>query len=245
MTRLTLRAASILAASALVLLLAGCTPSDATANDSPDPTDSSTSTGGGESSDPSPSPSDESLADDVLFRITATATAPGGAVVALSETVYVPRAITTADAAALDSNLCDPWRSWPDAQIQDGEILATSVSGTWPADQDIPFTLGVWAHFDGSFELAQAYCSPGWLDTPGASNGHHVFRGSDPDSAGGWATEPYGFATGFDGELGPNDAILSDCLIELGPTVAGTSALALAWPNYVQPSPDASCTFGG
>jgi hypothetical protein len=244
MTRPAALAHALIAAGALAVALTGCVPSGPAVT--PDP--SAPSAIVDEASvdgDPTSTPTDSALADDVLFRITATATAPGGAVVELVETVNVPRAVTPADATDLDANLCDPWRSWTDAQIQDAQIVATSISGSWPADQDISFDLGQWAIFDGDFELAQAYCSPGWLDIPGESHGRHVFPGGDPDAAGGWATQQYGFSSAFDGAPGPGDVVLTACVIELGPGVAGTGTLALAWPTQTQQYPGSSCSFGG
>jgi len=240
MTRAATLAHALIVAGALAIALTGCVPGAPT-----DPSESSASVDETVTdADPSPSPSGSPLEVDVLFRITATATAPGGAIVELSETVHVPRAVTTTDEGDLDTNVCDSWRSMTDPLIQDSEIDATSISGTWPADTSIPFELGEWAIFDGSFQLAQAYCSPGMLGIPGTSNGRHVFPGGNPDAAGGWATQFYGFSTAFDGAPGPSDVVLSDCAIELGPGLAGTSALAPAWPAQTQPHPGSSCRFG-
>jgi len=191
-----------------------------------------------------PTPSVSPLAEDVLFQITATATAPGGAVVALVETVHVPRAVTATDEVDLDANYCDAWRSMADPVIQDGELAATPISGSWPANQNVVVQLGQWAIFDGSFVLAQAFCSPGWLGLPGTSTGRQVIPGADADSAGGWATQQYGFISAVGAVPGPGDIVLSDCTIELGPGLAGTSALALSWPSQIQPYPGSSCRFG-
>ena len=241
MTRAATLAHTLIAAGALAVALTGCVPTGpALTPESPAAVDEAVT-----DADPTLTPSDSALADDVLFRITATATAPGGAVVELVETVSAPRAVTPTDATDLDANLCDPWRSWTDAQIQDGHIVATAISGTWPADTAVSFELGEWAIFDGDFQLAQAYCSPGLLGIPGESNGRHVVPGGDPDADGGWATQRYGFSSAFDEGLGPADVTLSDCRIELGPGLAGTSTLALAWPAQIQPDPGSSCSFGG
>jgi hypothetical protein len=241
MTRSTVLVRALIVAGAVTVALSGCVPGGSAGDSqSPASVDETVAPAG-----PAPTPSVTALAGDVLFQITATATAPGGAVVALRETVHAPRPVTPTDEVDLDANACDGWRSMADPLIQDGELVATAISGSWPANQNVVVQLGRWAIFDGSFVLAQAYCSPGWLGLPGSSTGRQVIPGADADSGGGWATQQYGFISAVGGTPGPGDIALSDCAIELGPGLSGTSALALAWPAQTQPYAGSSCRFGG
>ena len=241
MTR-TLLVRPLIVAMALTIAISGCAPAAPVGTpESPASVDEAVT-----EESATPKPPAAALADDVLFRISVTATAPNGAVVELVEVVQVPRALTPDDEAALDAGQCDLWRTFADPQVQDAQLTATAISGTWPAERDVFMFLGQWSLFEGDFKVFQAYCSPMMLDVPGTSSGRHVFSGTDPDNEG-WATQSYGFSVDADSYInpGPDDVVLSACVIQLGPDAATASTLVQSWPAHSQDYPDFSCVFGG
>jgi hypothetical protein len=238
---------ALIAAGALLVALSGCLPAGPT-DTAETPTSSDGPETGSEEETPSPAIQEEELADDVLFRITATATGPGGTVAELVEVVHVPRATTPADEAALDAGLCDAWRDFSDPQVLDAQLSATATSGTWPANSLMFMYLGQWSLFEGDYTDFMAYCAPALLYVPGTVSGRQVVSGTDPDSGDGWATKSYGFSVAVDDyvhEPGPDEVVLSDCRLELGPAAATTtSTLVQSWPGQVQEFPAFLCVFG-
>ena len=241
MTRTSLVRA-LIGTLALAIVVSGCAPVEpAGTPESPASVDEAAT-----EESATPKPPAAALPDDVLFRISVTATAPNGAIVELVEVVQVPRALTPDDEADLDAGQCDLWRTFADPQVQDGQLTATAISGTWPAERDVFMFLGQWSLFEGDFKVFQAYCSPMMLEVPGTSSGRHVFSGTDPDNEG-WATKSYGFSVDSDSYInpGPDDVVLSDCVIQLGTAAATASTFVQSWPAHSQDYPGFSCVFGG
>jgi hypothetical protein len=232
----------VVLAALVAVVLAGCaTPgSDATASPSPDetaPIQASETSGGPVST----------LPDDLVFRITATATGPTG-VVDLVESVGLPRPVTAPEEPALDAAGCDDWRTLSAPSVQDVQFTTTLASGTWDRGW-IVADAGLRSAFSGAFFPFQANCSSAALEVPGSATALHVFVGDDPDLAGGWATERFGFfiVPGDDPDAapGPNVPHITACRIELGPNAAVASTLVAAWPSTTQNPDGLSCAFGG
>ena len=237
----------ILAATAAALLcLTACAPH---------PAPSSSAHSGPTSATPTatPTPTEAPLPDDVLFKISVTATAPNGAVAKLTETVHAPVASTdqqSADETQLD-NECDSWRTaFSSTQFVVGQVQAILVSGTWDPNQVIAADMAGYPVWQGDEQPFQAFCASARPSVPGSARAvSPVGAGTDPDRDGAWAIYRYGFGVDTDPSTdsdGPSatDAVLSHCSIQLG-AAAHTSVFASSWPASAQTTKGLSCYFGG
>jgi hypothetical protein len=228
------------------LSLAACMPGGPTPDETdstPGPTATATETALPDDGD-GPTPLDP----DVLFTISATATAPNGAVATLVQTVYKPVLTTnqqSVDEAALDSE-CTGWRDeYPSA---DYVISLIDVTDQSPAGASWEHSVAVvsmngWPVFSGEVDTFQAYCASYQVNL-GASRGvTPVLHGSGADGAHGWAHILYGFGIATEAGTdtpGPDDTVLSNCQVTLS-AEAATSAIASAWAWDGNPL---SCSFG-
>lgn len=202
---------------------------------------------------PSATPTAPPLPADVLFRISATATAPNGAVAKLTETVHAPVAATdqqTADEAQLD-NECDSWRTaYSPTKFLVGQVTAIVVSGTWDPNQAIAADMAGYPVWQGDERPFQGFCASAMPNIPGAARAVSPVGGGDADRNGGWAIYRYGFGVptdpGASAGAGPSttDAVLSHCTIQLG-AAAHDSVFASSWPGSPQTGKGLSCFFGG
>ena len=228
------------------LSLAACMPGGPT----PDETDSTP--GPTATVDETPLPDegdgDTPLDPAVLFTISATATAPNGALATLVQTVYKPVSTTnqqSVDEAALDSE-CVGWRDeYPAA---DYIISLIDVTDQSPAGASWEHSVAVvsmngWPVFSGEVDTFQSYCASYQVNL-GASRGvTPVTPGSGADGHHGWAHILYGFGIATEAGTdtpGPDDTVLSNCQITLSDEAA-TSAIASAWAWDGNPL---SCSFG-
>ena len=230
-----------------VMGLTGCAPH-------PSPT--STSHAVRSSSTPTatamPTASQAPLAADVLFQITATATAPNGAVAHLIETVHAPVAATNAQAAdeAQLNSECDP--GWQDGfsplQYLVANVSTTVVSGSWSSTDVIAADMASYPVWTGDQKPFQAFCASALPYIPGSARAVSPVGGGSPDSAGGWAIFRYGFGVPTDPSAGEtpsaSDIVLSKCALQLG-AAASKSLFAGTWAASPQTSGGLSCFFGG
>ena len=227
--------ALIAVAVALVSLLCGCTATSA---------HTSHPTRGPLAAAPSAGP----LPDTALFRITATAKAPNGAVADLIEIVYQPAAPTAMDVALLDSQCNYPgvpslkgqptWESnYPNPLIVATTITSTVRAGSpaWSPDEKVIFYFLGTAAYSGSITRFEAYCATGILGVPGTIGGVAPVPGGDPVGGSfGWANKfgSYGFNAGGNYPVTPvvgGNAIVSDCAIQLSAAAKAASTIAAAW----------------
>ena len=201
---------------------------------------------------PTPTPTLPTLPADVLFQITATATAPNGAVARLIETVHAPVTATTsqtADEAQLN-NECDP--GWQDGfsplRYLVADISTSVVSGTWDSHDVVATDMASYPVWTGDQKPFQAFCASALPYIPGAARAVSPVSGGPSDSAGGWAIFRYGFGVPTDPSAGASpgasDVVLSKCGVQLG-SAAKTSVFAGTWPTSAQTSNGLSCFFGG
>ena len=191
---------------------------------------------------------DAGLDPDVLFVISATATAPNGALATLVQTVYKPVSTTNqqgVDEAALDSE-CGGWRDeFPAAEYVISLIDVTDQSpdgSSWDRSVAVASMNG-WPAFSGEVDTFQAYCASYQVNLGASRAVTPITAGSGAEGPHGWAHILYGFGipteAGQD-TAGPNDTLLSNCQIELS-TEAATSPIASAWAWDGNPL---SCSFG-
>jgi hypothetical protein len=187
----------------------------------------------------------------VLFQITATATAPGGATARLTETVHAPVATTTnqsADEAQLDTQ-CDGWRgAFSSTKYVVAEISTAVTSGTWDSKNLVAADMAGYPVWSGDQRPYQAYCASALPYIPGAARAVSPVGGGAPDSDGGWGIYRYGFGVPTDPSAGqtasPTDVVLSKCSVQLG-AAASASVFASSWPSSPQTDNGLSCYFGG
>jgi hypothetical protein len=236
-----LAALAILAA----LSLAACSPGDPTDPEETDTTSTPTAT-----ADATPVPDDgpTPLDPDVLFVISATATAPNGALANLVQTVYKPVSTTNqqgVDEAALDSE-CTGWRDeYPSA---DYVISLIDVTDQSPAGASWQHSVAVasmngWPVFSGEVDTFQAYCASYQVNLGASRAVTPVTPGSGAEGPHGWAHILYGFGIATEAGTdtpGPDDTVLSNCQITLS-AEAAASAIASAWAWDGNPL---SCSFG-
>ena len=236
------------------LSLAACTPGGPT----PGVTDGSASptvTADGTST-PSPEDGDGDgdgdggtpIDPNVLFTISATATAPNGAIAHLVQAVYKPVAATdqqSVDQAALDSE-CTGWESdYPSPEFVVSLIDVTDASpagASWDRSVAV-VSMNGFPVFSGEVSTFQAYCASYQVNL-GASRGvTPVKAGSGSDGTHGWAHILYGFGIATEAGMdtpGPDDTVLSDCQVTLS-AEAAASPIASAWAWDGNPL---SCSFG-
>jgi hypothetical protein len=195
---------------------------------------------------PSPGP----LPDTALFRITATAKAPNGAVADLVETVYQPATPTATDVTLLDSQCNYPgvpslkgqptWESaYPSPLIVATTITSTVRAGSpaWSPNEKVIFYFLGTAAYSGAFTGFEAYCAPGILGVPGTIHGVAPVPSGEPVGGSfGWANKfgSYGFNGGGNYPVTPvvgGDAIVSDCAIQLSAAAKAASTVAAAWAS--------------
>jgi hypothetical protein len=234
-------------AAVAILMLTGCAPHPS-ASASPGAAGKPSASATPKSS---PTPSLPALPADVLFQITTTATAPGGATARLTETVHAPLASTdnqTADEAQLDDE-CDSWRSaFPNIRYVVAEVSTTVTSGTWDPNDIVAADMAAYPVWSGDQQPFQAFCASALPKIPGAARAVSPVGGNSPDSSGGWAIYRYGFGVPTDPAAGetasPQDVTLSDCSIQLG-SAASTSIFASTWKASPQTDNGLSCFYGG
>jgi hypothetical protein len=236
----------VASAAAALLLLTACGPH-------PAPSSSAHAGGTKHTTAPTttPTPTATPLASDVLFQITVTATAPGGAVAKLTETVHAPVATTdqqSTDEAQLD-NECDSWRqAFSPTQFLVGQFSAIVVSGTWDDADLVAADMAGYPVWQGDQKPFQAFCASALPSIPGGARAVSPVGGGSPDSDGGWGIYRYGFGVPTDASAGDSpaatDVVLSKCSIQLG-TGAKASAFASSWPGSPQTDNGLACFFGG
>lgn len=246
MRRSVLLAGAAIAALAVVTALSGCAPH---------PSPSSTAHAGGATASRTPSatptPTATPLPADVLFKITVTATAPGGAVARLTETVHAPVAATdqqSTDEAQLD-NECDSWRqAYSPTLFLVGQFSEDVTSGVWNDNDVVAADLAAYPVWQGDEKPFQATCASALPAIPGGARAVSPVGGGDPDSNGGWGIYRYGFGVPTDPSAGqtpgPTDVVLSHCAIQLG-SAAHASTFASGWPTSPQTDNGLACFFGG
>jgi hypothetical protein len=195
------------------------------------------------------------LPANVLFRITATVTAPGGAAADLAQTVYLPTPITSAQKAQLTADCPDSWGpDETDAPWLNNFAAADTLTSTMTAtlhpgspawdNTNNPVLSDFWAagDFTGAYHTFQADCAPGFITIPGTEQAISPIQSVNPSGQNwGWAGEfgSYGFYGGGNDpanqdELG-GGAVVADCTIQLSSTAAA-STVAAAWaaaaPSY-------------
>jgi len=253
------RAVAVFAAVVSVTgLLAGCAPAV--------PSAKSTPAHASPSAHPTAAPTSNSTAalpTNVLLRITATVTAPGGAAADLVQTVYLPTAPTPAQVSQLNTDCTQKGEAGPSELWSNNfssALMLTSIttatlqpgSPAWDNSQD-PVTAGFigLGDFTGAYSTWEAYCAPGFLTVPGTQLALGPIQAADPSGQpDGWAgaSADFGFFSGgndpSDGELS-GDAVVSHCVIQLSATAAASS-VAAKWaadaPGYAVPD---GCEFRG
>jgi hypothetical protein len=243
MRRLGLLAVIVAAAFAL----AACAPT------SPAPTPSAKPTRTADARPTAtPTPTAPALPADVLFRITATATAPDGTAAALTETVHVPVDATehqTGDEAQLD-NECDGWRQ----AFSGTQFLVANVTTTLPggadwsdADGQIAVDMAAYPVWSGDQKPYQALCATALAVIPGSARAVSPVAGGKPDGDGGWAVFRYGFGVPTPSGTAtpaPGGVVFSHCRIQMG-AAAKPSIFASTWPTHPETDGGTACRFGG
>ncbi len=223
----------------IALALAGCAPTVATPTSSPaaEPT-VAPSTSAPPTATPTPT-----IGPDVLFTLTATATAVGsnGAKADLVETVYAPVATTdqtAADTAALNAQ-CSGWqKQYPNRVFLVAAVSSTTEAGSpdWPKNLNIVAVSvdGVApTAWTGSYLPFEAECAPPIVKIPGQIRGVEVLAANtSPDAKGGWANQRYGFGIASDGSESSLPKkfhiTIDNCAITLGPA-AQADPIASKW----------------
>jgi hypothetical protein len=187
---------------------------------------------------PSASPGADAgaLADPIVFRISATATANTGQTAHLVETVHAPHTITGTERATLTSALCSGWKSeFPAAVGLPVDLKTTRVRGTWPKHHQVgvvasylssahTYTAAAWT---GSWEVLRANCSDGIAVIPGSATGVILVDPNAPVDAESWGGGGYGFHVDFDeGDKAKPTVTLSHCTIEIGSGAAASPLLS-------------------
>lgn len=233
------------ALAAAMLVLTGCAP-HAAPSSTPHPAATQHA-----SPSASATPTLPPLPDDVLFRISVTATAPNGAIAELTETVHAPVTTTdqqSADEAQLD-NECDSWRTaFASTKFVVGQVSAKVVSGSWDPQQVIAVDMAGYPVWQGDERPFQGFCASALASIPGASRAVSPVGGGNADRDGGWAIYRYGFGVptepGADASPAPSDVVLSHCSVQVG-AAAHDSVFAGSWPTSAQTGNGLSCFFGG
>ncbi|MGN6327279.1 hypothetical protein [Pseudolysinimonas sp.] len=233
-------------AATLALTIAACTPAGAKPTASPSPSRSA-------SARPSstPTPTASPLPSDVIFQISATATAPDGTAVALTETVHAPVAATDhqkGDESQLDGE-CDGWRqAFPSTQFVVADVTATLPSGAnWTdADGQIAVDMAGYPVWQGDQKPFQELCATAIVGIPGTARAVSPVAAGKPDSTGGWGVYRYGFSTAAatGGDATTSTLAFSRCRIQLG-AAAKPSIFASTWPDTPETDNGTACRFGG
>jgi hypothetical protein len=242
------RTATMLAAVvAGALLLAACTPT------APTPTRSAKPSRTAAAPSASPTATSPALPDDVLFQITATATAPDGTTAALTETVHVPVDATdhqAGDTAQLDGE-CDGWRqAFPSTQFLVANVTTKVAPGaSWTdADGQVTVDMAGYPVWTGDQKPYQEVCATALALVPGSARAVSPVAAGKPDGDGGWAVFRYGFGVPrVDGTATASPStgvIFSRCRVQLG-TAAKSSIFASTWVSHPDTEGGTACRFGG
>jgi len=237
---------AVVAVAAIAFVLAACSPGSAHPSTSAKPARTAGS-GPVASATPSTSP----LPADVLFEITATATAPDGTVAQLAEIVHAPVAATdhqAGDQTQLDAE-CDSWQqAFSDPQYVVANVTATVSDGASWSDTDgrIAVDMASYPVWSGDQDPFQAECASATIHIPGTARAVSPVAGGKPDSDGGWAVFRYGFSTATPGQAtpAPSGIVFSACRVQLG-TAAAPSIFAGTWAAHPETDGGAACRFGG
>jgi hypothetical protein len=183
------------------------------------------------------------LPANALFRITATVTEPTGEAADLVQTVFAPAPATASDTALLNAqcNLSGQptWQStFTNPLMVTTTVTATMHPGSapWPAsDQVAAYFMGSTSAYSGDFEVAQAYCAPGYITIPGTLHGVAPVEAADPATgSNGWASQfgDYGF-DGSGNDPGEPDesgtAVVGNCVIEESAAAKAASGVVEGW----------------
>jgi hypothetical protein len=252
----------LLSLVAVALLVTGCTPTDA-----PAPSGQPTSA---ETLAPTDGAPELDLADDVVFALTALATAPNGAELDIAIIVHEPHSVfdETADAAGVAIY------TWCAGEVDVNvardlgytfstiDVNVVPRSGSWPADAQIVVhpqpqsvialaAAGALTQRDLPFEAGGAdpspHCAwPGVIDSAGAGL---LYLGIAGDSDGdgelpprtGWAGLSYGVSSAFlTNQAAP--VTFSDCAAVITPLGEQLGAPSANWASTFG---DSACVEGG
>ena len=241
-----MRGAGILIVTvAAAFALAACAPAATTPSHPAKPRTTTSST-------PSATPTDTEmpLPDDVLFEITAVATAADGTAVTLTETVHAPVTQTdhqSGDEAQLD-NECDGWRqAFSNTRFLVADVRYDLASGSsWSdADGSIAVDMAGYPVWSGDQKPYQADCATALAQIPGSARAVSPVGGGDPDNDGGWAVFRYGFGMPDAGGATPSAQVqFSHCRIQMG-AAAKPSVFATSWTGHPETDGGTACRFGG
>lgn len=226
-------ARTVAVAAVALLALTGCTPEKADAEGTNSPTGSATPSAPPEASNPT---MPVFAADQEVLNISATATAPNGAVLDVAMTTYYPVAADTPEATQIQdylafvgsgSEVADPeFTDKKDAIIQVSKLTAVATSGVWPTNAGVLPSLGP-GETDTIVDIPAGPIAGNRLSLTGAGSGWGVAAiysgdGSKTDVAQ-WAARftYYGFNDAFAGST------LSNCVVQIAPlgtTSAGIGA---------------------
>ena len=200
---------------------------------------------------PTPTATVPALPGDVLFEITATATAADGTAVKLSETVHAP--VTATDHQAGDEtqldNECDGWRqAFANTQflVADVSYDLTSGSAWGDAQGQIAVDMAGYPVWSGDQTPYQAACATALAVIPGSARAVSPVNGGDPDADGGWAVFRYGFGMPEAGGATPaaTEVTFTHCRIQMG-AAAKPSVFATSWVGHPETDGGDACRFGG
>ena len=228
-------ARTVAVALVALLVLSGCTPQPADAEGTNSPTSTGAPTG--EPTPEAPKPSmPEFTAEQAVILISATATAPNGAVMDVAMTTYYPVAADSPEAAQIQEYLAfvggggdvaDPdFTKSTGAIIQVSKLTAVATSGVWPSSAGLLPSLGP-GKTDTVIDIPAGPVAGNRLSLTGAGNGWGVAAiysedGSTTDVTQ-WAARftAYGFNDAFAGST------LTNCSVQIAPlgtTSAGIGA---------------------
>ena len=173
-------------------------------------------------------------ADQEVLRISATATAPNGAVLDVAMTTYYPVAANTPEAAQIQdylafvgsgSDVADPeFTDKKHAIIQVSKLTAVATSGVWPSSSGVLPSLGPGVT-DTIIDIPAGPVSGNRLSLTGAGSGWGVAAiysgdGSKTDVAQ-WAARftYYGFNDAFAGST------LTNCAVQIAPLGASSAGI--------------------
>jgi hypothetical protein len=208
---------------------------------------------------PTPGATAAPLPADALFRVTATATAPSGAVADLTLTVFAPKPLSSAESAKLTSDC--PNQGWPGNYPNPTAIRATATatlhpgSPAWTSYSPVGFgpTLGNLSVWTGKFTAPYDCTAPEGMLVPSTATAvAPISPANSPagvQGGMGWYNGIYGFSQTYDGD-DPNgpaaslDVKLSNCALQLGPLALAGNPDTASWVTEPQGDPGFTCGFG-